>query len=69
MIIVQIIQAIWAGMKIGFQAFFSVLPLYNELSSLKDQLIASALGIPVIVIGTLGIIIAIVKFVLKRLAR
>ena len=47
----QILECLFAGMRIGFQAFLSVLPFYNQLSGLKEQIIAWSLGISVTVIS------------------
>ena len=63
MIIGQILEALWAGIKIGFHAFFSVLTIYNQLSDFKTQMIALALGVPTILIAIVGIAIKVFKFV------
>ena len=62
MIIGQILEALWAGIKVGFHAFFSVLPFYNQLSDFKTQMIALALGVPTALITIVGIAIKIFKF-------
>ena len=62
MIIGQILEALWAGIKVGFHAFFSVLPFYNQLSDFKTQMIALALGVPTVLITIVGIAIKIFKF-------
>lgn len=62
MIIGQILEALWAGIKVGFHAFFSVLPIYNQLSDFKTQMIALALGVPTVLITIVGIAIKIFKF-------
>ncbi|MBR0439680.1 MAG: hypothetical protein IJK27_02870 [Bacilli bacterium] len=63
MIIGQILEALWTGIKVGFHAFFSVLPIYNQLSDFKTQMIALALGVPTILIAIGGIAIKVFKFV------
>ena len=62
----QMIEALWAGFKIGIQAFLSVLPLYNQLSGLKTEIIAAAIGIPAVVLTIAGIAWKIVKFIGKH---
>ena len=66
-IIGQMLQAIWAGMKVGFQAFFSMIPIYQQLSDFKTQLIAAAIGVPVIVLTIGGIVIKVIKFLWSRI--
>lgn len=63
---VQIIEALWAGVKVGFHAIFSIFPLYEQLSGIKTEIIAAALGIPVIVLTIIGILIKVVKVVVKH---
>ena len=63
----QMLEAIWAGFKVGIHAFLSVLPFYQQLSDLKTQIIAAAIGVPVIVITIAGILIKIFKFGSKHL--
>lgn len=61
----QAIQAIWAGMTVGFQAFFSALPIYDAISGIQDQMWAAFLGVPVAVISVGGLIITGIKIVRK----
>ena len=67
MVIWQIIQVIgytvWAMLK----AFLSLLPIYEQISGLQDQIMAAALGIPVVVISVGGILFSIGKFVWRRI--
>ena len=65
MIIGQILEALWAGIKVGFHAFFSVLPIYNQLSDFKTQMIALAIGVPAAFITIAGIAIKVFKFINK----
>lgn len=60
---IQIIgSTIWAMIK----ALFSLLPVFDEISGLQDQIIAAALGVPVAVIAVVGILIKIGRAILKR---
>lgn len=60
---IQIIgSTIWAMIK----ALFSLLPVFDEINSLPDHIIAAALGIPVIVISVIGTIITIGKIVWRH---
>ena len=63
MVVLQILEALWAGVKIGFHTFFSVLPFYEQLSSIPEQMWAAILGVPVFVISAIGIGIKVFKFV------
>ena len=60
---IQIIgSTIWAMLK----ALFSLLPVFDEINGLQDQIIAAALGVPVAVIAVVGILIKIGRTILKR---
>lgn len=60
---IQIIgSTIWAMLKV----LFSLLPVFDEINSIPDQLMAAALGIPVIVISVIGTIITIGKIVWRH---
>lgn len=55
---IQIIcSTIWAMLK----ALLSLIPVFDEINSIPDQIMAAALGIPVIVISVIGTIITIGK--------
>ena len=61
--IIQIIGSfIWAMLK----ALLSLLPVFDEINGLQDQIIAAALGVPVAVITVVGILIKIGRTILKR---
>ena len=66
-IIWQAIQAIWSGMIVGFEAFFSALPIYDAISGIQDQIWAVFLGVPVLVVSIGGLVISAFKLVLKNL--
>ena len=64
----QMLEAIWAGFKVGIHAFLSVLPFYQQLSDLKTEIIAAAIGVPVILITIAGILLKVFKFGAKHLS-
>ena len=47
----QILDCLLAGMRLGFYAFLKALPFYEQLSGIKEQLIAYAIGVPVAVVS------------------
>lgn len=57
----QIFECIFAGFKVGFQAFFSALPIYNQLSGLRQDIICAALGIPTALVTVIIVAIKIYK--------
>ena len=61
------LEAIWAGMKVGFTAIFSVLPIYQQLGDIQDQMWAAFLGVPVIVVTIGGLLISGFKLAAKFL--
>lgn len=52
----QMLESIWAGFKVGIDAFLSLLPFYQQISDFKTQLIAAAIGVPEIILSIAGII-------------
>lgn len=52
----QMLESIWAGFKVGIDAFLSLFPFYQQISDFKTQLIAAAIGIPEILLSIGGII-------------
>lgn len=50
-ILLEILKCLFAGIGIGINAFLSVFPIYNQLNNIKEQLIAAALGVPVVVVS------------------
>ncbi len=56
---------IFAGISIGFDAFLKMLPIYNQLSGIKEQLIASVIGVPVIIVSIIFLIPTIIKIIKK----
>ena len=67
MFIWQAIQIIGYTVWAMFKAFLSLLPIYEQISGLQDQIMAAALGVPVVVISVGGILFSIGKFVWRRI--
>lgn len=65
-IIGDIIWCLLSGMGIGFLAFLKVLPIYNELENLKEEIIACAIGVPAIIVSFVFLLPALIKLI-KRL--
>lgn len=66
MVIWQIIEVIGSTVWAVLKAFLSLLPFYNELNGLQDQIIAAAIGVPVVVVSVGGTLFAIGKFVWRN---
>lgn len=62
----QAIQIIGSTILAMLKALLSLLPVFDEINSIPDQLMAAALGIPVIVISVIGTIITIGKIVWRH---
>lgn len=62
----QAIQIIGSTILAMLKALLSLLPVFNEISGLQDQIMAAALGVPVAVITVAGILIKIGRTILKR---
>jgi len=56
-------STVWAMLK----AFLSLIPVFNQISGLQDQIIAAAIGVPVAVVSIGGTLFAIGKFVWNRI--
>lgn len=54
-------------MSVGFEAFLKVLPLYEQLNNIKEQLIANALGIPAIIVSIASLVPTLIRIVRKLL--
>ena len=63
MVLIDAIKCFAAGFVCGVDAFLRVLPLYEQLSGLKDELISAATGIPIIVLTIIGLIPISIKVV------
>lgn len=55
-------------MGVGIDAFLSVLPIYDQLNSFKEWLIANALGIDIAIVSTIFLIPTLFK-VAKKIFR
>ena len=62
----QAIQIIGSTILAMLKALLSLLPVFDEINSIPDQLMAAALGIPVIVLSVIGTIITIGKIVWRH---
>ena len=54
-----------SGIGIGFMTFLKVLPIYNKLGSIKEEIIACCIGVPAIVVSIVFMIPVIVKIIKK----
>ena len=64
--IAQILEALLAGVGLVFQAFFSMLPIYQQLSDLKNHMIAFVLGVPCAVVVIIGFLWKLIKAAVKK---
>lgn len=64
---IEMIKCVLAGISVGIDAFLKVLPIYNQLSGIKEQLINAALGIPAIIVSIVFLVPTIVKIIRKLL--
>ena len=67
---VDLIKCLLAGVGTGIYAFVKALPIYEQLSGLKDEIISAVTGIPVIVLTIIGLMplaIKIYRFVVERI--
>ena len=66
MVILQFIEIIGRTFLAVFEALFSLFPVFQELSDLKDVIIAAAIGVPVAVISIVGTSSTVIKFLAKH---
>lgn len=64
---IEMIKCVFAGICVGFEAFLKVLPLYEQINDIKEQLISSALGIPVVIVSIIFLIPTIIRIAKKVL--
>lgn len=64
---IEMIKYLLTGISIGFVAFLKVLPLYEQLNGIKEQLIAIALGIPVVIVSIIFLIPTVIRIAKKVL--
>ncbi len=62
----EIIWCVLSGMGVVFEAFLKALPIYNELGNIKEEIIACAIGVPVVVVS-ITLAIPMVINVLKKI--
>lgn len=65
-IIVQILECLFGGLGVGIKAFLSVLPIYEQLSSIRDQMIGYIFGISALMVGVISLLITIIKRLSKK---
>ena len=66
MFIWQAIQVIGSTVWAVLKAILSLLPIFDQINGLQDQIVAAAFGVPVFVISIGGTLFAIGKFVWRR---
>lgn len=66
MFIWQAIQVIGSTVWAVLKAILSLLPIFDQINGLQDQIVAAALGVPVFVISIGGALFAIRKFIWRR---
>ena len=64
--LLQIIKCVAYGMSVGCVLFAKIFPIYDQLNSIKEQLIASALGVPTIVISAAGFLFTAMRYIFRR---
>ena len=65
---VDSIKYFFAGMVVGFKALFDGLLAYMQISSIKDEVVAAILGVPVVLVSLAGIL-SVVSKVLKKILK
>lgn len=50
-VFIEIIKTLFIGIRGGFDIVLHLLPIYEQLSSVKEQLIAAAIGVPTILVS------------------
>lgn len=66
MFIWQAIQVIGSTVWAVLKAILSLLPIFDKINGLQDQIVAAALGVPVFAISIGGTLFAIGKFIWRR---
>ena len=61
----EFIKYLVLGLWAGFEAVLKIIPLYEQLSGLKEEIIVAGLGVPVLVITIIGAIPVIIRISLK----
>ncbi len=68
-IISEFIEYLFTGIWAGISAFLKVLPLYEQLSGIKEEIIAAGLGVPAIIVSIVFAIPTIVGLSAKIIDR
>lgn len=63
--IAQALVCVFSGMLVGLEGFIASIPIYEAFENFKDQVIASSLGVPVIIVSAVGTITTITKLIFK----
>ena len=66
MFIWQAIQVIGSTIWAVLKAFLSLLPIFDQINGLQDQIVAAAFGVPAFVISIGGAFFAVGKFIWRR---
>ncbi len=66
MFIWQAIQVIGSTIWAILKAFLSLLPVFDQINGLQDQIVAAAIGVPVFVVSIGGTLFTIGKFIWRR---
>ena len=66
MFICQAIQVIGSTILAVLNAFLSLLPIFDQINGLQDQIVAAAIGVPVFVVSIGGTLFTIAKFIWRR---
>lgn len=66
MFIWQAIQVIGFTVLAVLNAFLSLLPIFDQINGLQDQIVAAAIGVPVFVVSIGGTLFTIAKFIWRR---
>ena len=65
----EFIEYLFTGIWAGISAVLKVLPLYEQLSGLKEEIIAAGLGVPTIIVSIVFAIPTIVGLSVKIVDR
>ena len=69
MVIVEMIQIIYAVVSSFLYEMLKILPIYEQLSSIKEQLISIATGIPIVVVTIISFISTALTIFIKASKR
>ncbi len=63
--IFQVLNAIFSGMGVGFNAMIKAIPIYQAFSGLKEEFIAAIIGVPTLIVSICFAVWSISKIVSK----